>query len=265
MIRNVGGEPVDRRYRRLRIRLFLEGLVVLVSILIAFFLDGWREDRRQTRELVRELESVERELERNLDIVRGELIAVERILKAGEDLADRLGQAPNDSLVEVSDTLAWLGAAYSPTLDPSLGALDALINSGRLARIENEGLRVNLAGLRDVFVDVAEDDRMAKQFTTDHQMPEFRGVEFLTSLRRTSDEFIRAGQRVGQSPQEGQITLPVKTRGEIQYPNSAKARAILNWRLILYTSARSELLAVEQHLQSLMNLLLYELDTDSSG
>ena len=264
MLRDVGGAPVARQHRRLRIRLALEGLVVLTSILLAFFLDGWSEDRRQARELVQELASVEKELERNLDIVRGELIAVERILSAGDELTDRLSRAPNESLVTVSDTLAWLGTVYAPTLDPSLGALDALINSGRLARIENEALRVSLAGLRDVFVDVAEDDRMARGVTTDHLTPELKGVDFLAALRRTSDEFILGAQRAGKSAQEGQAATPVATHGEVRYPNGAKARSILNWKLILYTSAKSELFALEQQLRDLIALLAHELDKSSS-
>lgn len=47
-------------------------------------------------------------------------------------------------------------------------------------------------------------------------------------------------------------------------PFGEQAISILNWKLILYTSAKSELLALEQQLRDLIDLLAHELDKSSS-
>ena len=52
--------------RRDGVGLLLEGVVILVSILAAFFLEGWRADHELARELSEELESVQVELERTV-------------------------------------------------------------------------------------------------------------------------------------------------------------------------------------------------------
>ena len=93
----------------------LEGVVVLVSILAAFFLEGWRDDRELAQELRLELVSVGKELERNRDIVLAELGAIDRIVAGTENLLIQLEADPGAPFVGVADSLAWLAAMWGPT------------------------------------------------------------------------------------------------------------------------------------------------------
>ena len=52
-----------------RTSLALEGMVIVVSILLAFALDAWWEDAQLEREVYQELESVGRELRRNQELL----------------------------------------------------------------------------------------------------------------------------------------------------------------------------------------------------
>ena len=68
-----------RAVERSGLRLFLEGVVILLSILAAFFLEGWRDDLELVREVRQELASVSLELERNRDMVEAEIDAIRRV------------------------------------------------------------------------------------------------------------------------------------------------------------------------------------------
>ena len=64
--------------------LLVEGIVILASILVAFWLDGWRADREMDRDLTQELESVYREVQRNRDLVVAELIVLNRLTASAD-------------------------------------------------------------------------------------------------------------------------------------------------------------------------------------
>ena len=116
-------------------KLFLESFVVIVSILIAFGLDAAWDSAEVRRELRSDLENVVQELQVNQARVAFHFDMAVRIGMALEHLGDALA-ASSASHVVVPDTIAWLAAVY-PTLDGSLGAVDALIASGRMAAIED--------------------------------------------------------------------------------------------------------------------------------
>ena len=147
----------DRGTQRRGMALVVDGIVILASILAAFFLEGWRADRELARDLTQELESVHRELERNRDLVSAELSVVDRVTSSAAALLVDLHASPEVRMVEVADTIALLSTVWAPTLDPSLGAVEALISSGRLAQLPDPRLRQGLAGLRDEFQDVREE------------------------------------------------------------------------------------------------------------
>lgn len=240
--------------------LLLEGFVVLVSILAAFFLEGWRDDRQAARELGQELASVARELERNRDLVAADLAAVGRVMAGAETLLARLNEYEDTEFVEVPDTVAWAGTVWSPTLDPSLGALDALISSGRLAKIESEPLRSGLAGLRDVFRDAAQDDILAERITFDQLLPQIHGSDLLAALIQVTTEFILPGQRVGGSSHQAVANVAIPSHGWVAYPNTPAIRAALSMKLVWYTSTKGELQSVEAHLADLIVLASAEIN-----
>jgi hypothetical protein len=135
--------------------LLLEGAVILSSILVAFWLEGWRDEREVGLEVRQELESVLREVQRNQELVRAELVALDRILTASGALVAVLDDSASEDFVSVADTLEFLAKGWQTTFSPSLGAVEALIASGRLAQIRDAELRQGLAGLSKVVDDAS--------------------------------------------------------------------------------------------------------------
>ncbi len=241
------------------LRLLLEGLVVLVSILAAFFLEGWRDDRELARELEQELASVGRELDRNRELVLAEVAAINRIVAGTDALLGRLEANDESRFIAVSDSLAWLATLWGPTLDPSLGAVDALISSGRLALIDNPDLRLGLAGLRDVLADAAAEQQLALQLSFDRLYPLVLGSPDMSALRRVSREFTTVRQEAGLSPQEQMAERQMPTYTDIAYPNEVAIRSVLNLKLVWYEAAIAELHPLLPHLDNLMSLVAEEI------
>ena len=240
---------------RTGLRLVLEGAVILVSILAAFFLEGWRNDRELGQEVRLELVSVGKELERNRNIVLAELGAIDRIIAGSEGVLAQLEADPGTSLVSVADSLAWLAAMWGPTLDPSLGAVQALISSGRLAQIEDSELRLGLAGLRDMFTDAAQEQQLALQVSAEQLYPRIMRSPDLPALRRVSREFVTVRQEAGLSPQEQMAGGRMPTYRDVAFPNAVDVRGILNLKMIWYEAAVAELRPLLPHLERLIDLV----------
>ena len=236
-------------------KLALEGLVILVSILTALFLEGWRDDNELAREVSLELVSVGLELERNRDIILAELDAIDRIITATDDVLVTLGQAPDDEFVPVADSTAWLAAILVPTLDPSLGAVEALISSGRLAQVGDPELRLGLAGLRDLFLDAMEETRAALRIVENQMWPHLVTSPDMPAIRRVGREFVVIRQDAGRSPQEQMVGGRMPTYQNVAFPNGVDVRGTLNLKLMWLEGSIGELRPMLPHLERLIALV----------
>ncbi|NNE48291.1 MAG: hypothetical protein HKN37_16690 [Rhodothermales bacterium] len=134
------------------LRVVVEGLVIVASILFAFGIDaGWdaREERGRRAVLMEDLQA---ELVRNAGDLSVALAEQElRALRIGILLNELTPQAKGLSADSVRALQASLAGVVS--YDPSLGVLDLLIQSGDLALLEDRELRARLAGLASVSED----------------------------------------------------------------------------------------------------------------
>jgi hypothetical protein len=238
------------------VRLLLEGVVILSSILVAFFLEGWRDDRELDREVRQEVESVLREIQRNQELVRAEIVTLDRILMANDTLMAVLDDAAGEGSVSVADTLVFLARQWQTTFSPSLGAVEALIASGRLAQIEDAKLRQGLAGLRETIGDALNDELMAQDIAVNQLLPLLRGMYRFPGLGL--DFF--GTPREGLTPQEGLGDVAVPHRGDVRFPAGVDVRNTLLARTGWYSGARSKFLSMEDHLSELVALLARELE-----
>ncbi len=124
--------------------LALESLLIVVSILIAFAIDAWWEDRRDRMEEVRILESLREEC---LAVSRSIPWYVERHRRTAEysrQLTREMREVGHGGTVSMSAlTAGWL-LEHNST-DPQRGALDAMLLSGELRYISNPAIRERLA------------------------------------------------------------------------------------------------------------------------
>jgi hypothetical protein len=254
-IENIEGHVPDARHTRSKKFLALEGLVILISILAAFLLEGWRDDRELAREVSLELVSVGLELERNRNIVLAELSAIDRIVTATDSLLLMLNDEPDAEFVSVADSLAWLVAMWVPTLDPSLGAAEALISSGRLAQVGDPELRLGLAGLRDLYVDVAQEQEQVLAITSERLWPLFVTSPDVGAVRQVSREFVSIRQEAGLSPQEQMAGGQMPHYQEVAFPNGQEVSGVLNLKLMWLEAAIAELRPLLPHLQRLITLV----------
>ena len=251
----IGGYVPETRRTRSKKSLALEGMVILVSILAAFLLEGWRDDRELAREVSLELVSVGLELERNRDIVLAELGAIDRIVTATDSILLLLSGEPDAEFIQVADSLAWLVAMWVPTLDPSLGAVEALISSGRLAQVGDPELRLGLAGLRDLYVDVAQEQEQALAVTSERLWPLFVASPDVGAVRRVSREFVSIRQEAGLSPQEQMAGGQMPHYRLVAFPNGPEVSGVLSLKLMWFEAAIAELDPLLPHLERLITLV----------
>ena len=154
-------EPQGPARSGMRLGPTVRELVILVAgILIAFGLESWRSGRVERAEVRAELRSVQIELDENLGTLDDYLEWHRRSLRATEDLIARLAEGED---AVAPDSILW-GVVFTPTYDPRRGALDALINSGRLALVEDQELRRDLAAHSGSLQDARDEETRARSY-----------------------------------------------------------------------------------------------------
>ena len=119
----------------------------MLSILLAFVIDAWWDEARLAVEVDQDLGNVAQELEGNLEQMLFQLDLTERMVAGSTVMADAMELESMNDALSLPDTIVWLGTSTGPSLNASLGALDALIASGRLAAVRDPFVRLKLAGL----------------------------------------------------------------------------------------------------------------------
>ena len=126
------------------LRVLVEGVVIVLSILLAFGIDAWWDrqiDRREETESLDALRSdflgTVEELNRTAVLHRGRLAAASTLLSTPEAALRALGP---DSLGYLVSRSGW-----RTTIDPPVATLSGLIASGQLSLISDKLLRAKLA------------------------------------------------------------------------------------------------------------------------
>jgi len=140
------------------LRIGAESVVIVASILLAFGIDAWWDQRQETNEaqqilltLHAEFSDLAGRLERNLEFMSGRM----------EDSRQLLIAASSQSAASVLTMDRYLlSLTRTPTFDAPSGARDAVIASGDLAIIPNSQLRALLASWQTA-VDEIRDNQLA--------------------------------------------------------------------------------------------------------
>lgn len=126
-------------------RLALEATVIIGSILLAFALDAWWDERQEVERVSELLEAVAAEFDAEIAGLDSIIAVNRRVVVAQYDLVevtDPARSAPDPDTVEA---IFAAGGSYE-IYDPSFGALAAIISSGGLERVEDAEVRDRLAG-----------------------------------------------------------------------------------------------------------------------
>lgn len=152
--------------------LLTEAVLIVASILLAFALDSWwdeRKDRVEEQEILQGLQeefrlnraSLETRLARHLR-EQGEMEKLLAATRAGAWTAD-----------DLTVDAAIASMLTPPTTDLGNGVLDALISGGRMERLTNRALRAKLAAWRGVMEEVSDDEVMNRDFVFERVLPYF--------------------------------------------------------------------------------------------
>lgn len=161
-------------------RILAEGLVIVVSILLAFGIDAWWEEQGARAEERSVLLALEAEFRSNAERLSSALTWYqERYASARRILELSDGPAGALSDEELRSLLSDLLRKRSFYLDS--GAHDALLASGELAVISDEELRNRLAAWPSVVAEWQEEDQAVFQFVDEQVAP------FLADFGRLRD------------------------------------------------------------------------------
>ena len=148
------------------VRIGAEGVAIIVSILIAFAIDAWWEQRKERLEEIEALQGLHNEYTQHRALLESRVT----YQITGLNLAGLLLQAAQmghwaDDGESLDFALFWVTAA--PTTDLGSGVRDALISGGRLSLLSNRSLRYQLATWDAVIEEVRDDEDMARDLAFD--------------------------------------------------------------------------------------------------
>lgn len=227
-------------------RVLLEGLVIVVSILLAFSIDAWWDNHLEQQREREHLESMRAEFQASLSGLDGVLASIQGHAKDVESFIALL-KAAGDEPVLIPGSL--LGSAITwRTSDVSTSTLDALMASGDLNLLRNVELRANLAGLPAFLSDVTEDEIVAQHFA-ESVMSVFLAREGLAEIAYAN--------RSGVPGPEGIKTLTAPH--EISVLSSAELIGLLTARRVHFWYSEVGLPAVRSYLEMLIEQIDSEL------
>jgi len=169
-------------------RVFAEGAVIVVSILLGLGIDAWWSGINSHRVAYADLAAVLEELEGG----RTEIEAVDRwnqrMLSGLLSLRDLLEAVPVDTEVLVTDTLL-IPATGLAVADPPSAVLEAFLSSGHIQEVPPGELRQGLLGWGAVLQDLRDDQVHARDLVDAELYPQVmhetglnRGGEILMSM-----------------------------------------------------------------------------------
>ena len=228
--------------------LLAEGLVVIVSILIAFGLDAWWDQLRSRVNLVDDLVNVGEELEANLATLEFHILMQRTAVASLDDLATRATSEPKGSTIIVPDTILLAATIFTPTYDPSTGAVDALIARGGLSQLRDRQLQSILAEFRTVVEDIREDELGARRAAHQEILP----------LLWEDDEITPVFGRVNEYYSRGLEQTPLAS-SPVRITNAPGISNRLSLRRAWLISALRELEGLKSSLELAHQLLLAEM------
>ncbi|MDH3747718.1 MAG: hypothetical protein OER97_05885 [Gammaproteobacteria bacterium] len=141
--------------------LLAEGILIVASILVAFAIDAWWEERQNRVEERRILESLRTEFQANVAYFPNFIEAHRRSVHYAKALNDAM-KAAGPGGTFTFDTAQLAQVIQNRSTDPQTGALDAILQSGELRYISNSRIREALAHWPRLVVDATENEQLLR-------------------------------------------------------------------------------------------------------
>jgi len=144
--------------RSVLFRMIGESAIIVVSILLALSADAWLDSRNQAAQLDGHVAALARDFDTMLERVNASHNAANRGVESGRHLSI-LMQEGSDIDPDLAPEWLWHLVFYE-VFSPSVGAYQALVASGNLELLENDGLKLELADFFGSFEDVRASEQL---------------------------------------------------------------------------------------------------------
>ena len=134
--------PTERSFPIARIA--AEGVVIVVSIMLALAADAWLEQRGDLRLETAELTGLRQQLIETREDLATSIRRDERILESTNRFIEIVENEPSGTVLVVDSLLRLQG--LTTLFEPPLSRFEAIAASGRLVLIQDDALRAAIAG-----------------------------------------------------------------------------------------------------------------------
>jgi hypothetical protein len=152
-------------------KLGFEGLLIIISILVAFGIDAWWSAKQLAKEEQTVIAQLQSEFESNSVLLESMKQSHQSAVAAAERLLKLTGPEPGESIDygTVANDVYTVSGHF--TFDPRSEVLNGFLASGKLALISDSSLRVAVAGWPVLISDLKEDEKAAWDFTAGQLIP----------------------------------------------------------------------------------------------
>jgi len=209
-------------------RLAVEATAIVISILLAFAIDAWWEDRNEADLERRHLVALQAEFEQNGKLLRQAREEYEarymdalRILELIEQGTTDIDEAEFERLVR--------GLLIGKTIHLESGAFDSLLDAGELSLIRNEALRNRLAAWPSYVDEWTEEEAAVFQFVQEVLIPYLSDWTRLRNISKTFPPFPDGESPPPILPGSGEVVSLIPLTTSVEFENLVYRRAQGTW------------------------------------
>lgn len=234
-------------------RLTAEAIAIVISILLAFWIDTWWSERIERNAFAENLVALEQEISHNIDEIEESLIEIENVFEKLNDVFVYIAYPDQQYLPD--KFFEDVGAVYmiwGPNLTHS--AFDVVVSPDNLRLIINPELRILIVTTKESVLSVDEMFGFVWNDYTDHQGPFLKRHFVISDFEWNEDQTLL---------QQTRLLYPVPESTFSADDAAIKTREFWNllyhWRATYLDAARTMLEAKERH-QDALKLLESEIE-----
>lgn len=184
-------------------RLLVEGVVILVSILLAFGIDAWWEGRQETQETAHQVDRVLAELETNAAILEAHVRSMELAVIASAEFLAICG--PDPEVFNSEDIGELFNRTFAvSTLSVTRNAAHNFLSSGKLTRGKWASVRQDLAALLSLW---QEEERDSQELRRDREPIMERSGKLIPSINTMLTHPVMSAYEISKFPFDSGVLL----------------------------------------------------------
>lgn len=141
------------------LKLLIEALLIVLSILLAFAIEAWWAERKERIEERKLLVNLKADFIKNDGLLHNSIERFTMTLENAQQLMDYINPGEPAQLEVLADSVLFRHLLWH-TYDPVVGTLNSAIASGHISLIENESLRTELSEWQDLVDDMKESEKI---------------------------------------------------------------------------------------------------------